>query len=98
MFQLLFDACVLNGNCSNARTPASASDPVSSAAHTSTNGIYTADQITRYRQCSTDYNSKFIPKWDGAPTNSSVFLGFAPKSGSDKMESFRSCWESINVK
>jgi hypothetical protein len=100
MFQtltILYDVCAMNGTCSPSGSSLPTGNPVSQAAHSSPNGVYTAEQVTRYRQCSNDYSTKFLPKWDGAKWNPKAWEGYAPVGGNAKMESFRICWEPINA-
>ena len=101
MFQhiqlLAGDPCALYGQCSSSsKSKTSPKDATSFSKHTSTNGIYTAEQVAMYRKCSTDYTSQFKIAWDG-------FLpgygnqGYAPVDGTAAIESFRVCWEPLNL-
>ena len=95
MFALLaqsVDLCVTKGNC--APTPKLSKDTTSFSAHSSTHGVYTADQIKTFRDCSNDYQSQFVPKYD---ENKQKILGYVPVDGKGKMEKFRNCWEPLNL-
>ena len=93
---LVPDMCATIGKCS-AKLPA-LKDPVSNAPHSSVNGLYNADQVKRFRTCSNDYNLKFDPiiMFDPKITKD-VIAGYKPQGGNARMESFRMCWEDINL-
>jgi hypothetical protein len=93
------DLCATIGQC--AAKAAVAKDIVSSATHVSTSGIYTADQVRKFRSCSNNYTARFDPymKMD-EKTHSQIITGYKPqggKSGKDLVESFRMCWEDIKL-
>ena len=91
------DTCALYGHCSSASKDSSKpKDPLSFSAHSSTQGIYTAEQVAMYRKCSTDYSSQFKIAWDG-PFPGYGNKGYAPVDGVAKIESFRVCWEPLQL-
>jgi hypothetical protein len=101
MFELLAqaqggDPCALNGVCTNAKSSSSTKTPLSYSQHSSTKGVYTAEQVQMYRKCSTDYTSKFEIAWDG-PFPGYGNKGYSPVDGNKAIESFRNCWEPLNL-
>jgi hypothetical protein len=93
------DLCATIGQCT--AKAAVAKDIVSSATHVSTSGMYSADQVRKFRSCSNNYTTRFDPymKMD-EKTHSQVITGYKPqggKSGRDLVESFRMCWEDIKL-
>uniref|UniRef100_A0A7S0MMG2 Uncharacterized protein n=1 Tax=Cryptomonas curvata TaxID=233186 RepID=A0A7S0MMG2_9CRYP len=87
--------CVTDGICT--APPDEARDVLSFAVHTSVNGVYTAEQVIQYRNCSNDHTTKFASKWDGNPWSGKGVKGFSPVGGNSKIESFRICWEPLNL-
>ena len=85
------DQCVLKGQCAPTSKPTK--DITSFSSHTSTKGLYTADQVKAYRNCSNDYTSEFVAKFSGTKK----FLGYQPSIGSGEVEKFRMCWEPLNL-
>ena len=100
MFALLADfwgkdLCVMEGMCTPA--PEQVRDITSFAVHTSTHGVYSAEQVLEYRKCSNDYTSKFKSTWDGNPWSGHGIKGYSPVDGTSKIEAFRICWEPLNI-
>jgi hypothetical protein len=94
--RLLPDLCATVGKCASVLSPRK--DPVSSAEHVSTAGIYSAGQVRRYRECSNDYQSKFDPvtQFD-VTTHSFPIVGYTPINGKKEIEPFRVCWEELSI-
>jgi hypothetical protein len=85
------DQCALTGHCAPAQQ--ASKDITSFASHSSNRGLYTEDQVKSYRDCSNDYTSKFVAKYN----SSKQFLGYEPSIGSGAVEKFRMCWEPITL-
>ena len=87
------EACITEGHCTPVQEPTK--DIMSFAIHTSKNGVYTADQVLQYRQCSNDFATQFKSTWDGNPWSGHGVKGYSPIGGNDKVEAFRICWEPL---
>ena len=93
---LIPDICATIGQCST-KTP-TLRDPLTKAWHKSDNGLYSADQVKKFRNCSNNYTLKFDPiiKFDPKITKE-VIAGYKPQGGNAIMESFRMCWDEIQL-
>jgi hypothetical protein len=90
------DLCATIGQCS--ANPPAGRDPAKSAQHFSSDGLYTADQVRRFRNCSNNYTLKFDPiiKFDPSTTKDAL-KGYKPQGGNELIESFRMCWDEIKL-
>ena len=96
MFALLAnELCVTKGLCTPASEPAK--DATSFAIHSSTHGVYTAEQVVQYRNCSNDFQTQFRSAWDGNPWSGKGVKGYSPIGGNGKIEAFRVCWEPLKI-